>query len=484
MITPEQNLGRVLVVDDRVEMAETVADALIDADLEAIAVGSSVRAIALLREEYFDVLVTDLRMPELDGLELLTRSIAEVPERPVIVMTAYGAIDTAIESIRRGAFHYLTKPFKNEELVLFVRRALEQTSLRRETERLRRALRERSVLDAIVGRSEAMREVLETARRIAGADTPALILGETGTGKGLLARTIHEASRRAAGPFVTINCAAIPEPLLESELFGHVRGAFTGATESRAGLFVEAQGGTLFLDEIGDMPAALQAKLLHVLEGGVVRPVGGAQERAIDVRVLAATHRDLHERARAGTFRADLLYRIDVVSIDLPALRHRREDIPYLVEHFFEVARGKHASTPARRIGPEAQRALMTYAWPGNVRELAHLIERVVLLSRAETIELADLPPPVRAPSEGEGGEGVGFSELMPMRELQRRYAAYVLERMGGSRGKTAERLGIDPKTLWRLLGETDSREGGTGRAATDAGPAEAGAGGGPRGSP
>jgi two-component system response regulator HydG len=462
MSKPSHNEGRVLVVDDRVEMAETVADALIDAGLAAVAVGSSARALARLREEYFDVLITDLRMPEIDGLELLTRSIAEAPERPVIVMTAYGAIDTAIESIRRGAFHYLTKPFKNEELVLFVRRAIEQAALRREAERLRRALRERSVLDTIVGRSEAMREVIETARRIADADTPALLLGETGTGKGLLARTIHEAGPRAGRPFVTVNCAAMPEPLLESELFGHVRGAFTGATEARPGLFVEAHGGTLLLDEIGDMPPSLQAKLLHVIEAGTVRPVGGAQERTIDVRVLAATHRDLHERARAGTFRADLLYRIDVVSIELPALRHRRDDIPFFVEHFFGIARAKHATTPARRIGPEAQRALMAYGWPGNVRELAHVIERAVLLARGETIELADLPPAVREPAAIEGveaGEQGAFAALMPMRELQRRYAAYVLDRMGGSRGKTAERLGIDPKTLWRLLGEAEGRE-------------------------
>jgi two-component system response regulator HydG len=466
MTTASRSQGRILVVDDRVEMAETVADALIDAGFEAVAVGSSARALARLREEHFDVLVTDLRMPEIDGLELLTRSIAEAPERPVIVMTAYGAIDTAIESIRRGAFHYLTKPFKNEELVLFVRRAVEQSALRREAERLRRALRERSVLDTIVGRSEAMREVLEIARRVAGADTPALILGETGTGKGLLARTIHEAGPRAGRAFVTVNCAAIPEALLESELFGHVRGAFTGATEARAGLFVEAHGGTLLLDEIGDMPQALQAKLLHVIEGGVVRPVGGAQERGIDVRVLAATHRDLHERARVGTFRADLLYRLDVVSIELPALRHRREDIPFLVEHFFELARAKHPSTPARRIGPDAQAALSAYGWPGNVRELSHVIERAVLLARGETIEVADLPTAVRSPARADGAEGAEaneratFSALMPMRELQRRYAAYVLERMGGSRGKAAERLGIDPKTLWRLLGEAEGREG------------------------
>jgi two-component system response regulator HydG len=443
--------GRVLLVDDRVEMAEMVADALVDAGFDAVPVSSGRRALDLLRSEHFDALVTDLRMPDLDGLELLTRAQAESPELPVLVMTAYGAIDSAIESIRRGAFHYLTKPFKNEELVLFVRRAVEQSRLRREAATLRRALRERAAMSMVIGRSDAMREVLERARRIAEADTPALILGETGTGKGLLAQAIHDASPRASRPLVAVNCAAIPEALLESELFGHVRGAFTGATEVRTGLFVDADGGTLFLDEIGDMSLPLQAKLLHALERGRVRPVGGARERPIDVRILSATHRDLQQRVKEGLFRADLLYRLDVVSLEIPALRHRRDDLPALIEHFFAVARAKHEGSPVRRMSKETTRALLAYDWPGNVRELAHVIERLVVLGASEEVAASELPPQLRAPTRA---EGPAFGELVPMREMQRRYAAHVLERMDGHRGRTAEKLGIDPKTLWRLLGE------------------------------
>ncbi len=451
---PKERLGRVLVVDDKIEMAEMVADALRDEGFEVVALGSSRAALSSLREGHFDVLVTDLRMPEMDGLELLARALADDPDRPVLVMTAYGAIDTAIESIRRGAFHYLTKPFKNDELVLFVRRAIEQSKLRREADRLRRELHERSVLSHVIAASESMRQALDVARRIANADTPALLLGETGTGKGLLARTIHDASRRAARPFVTVNCAAIPENLLESELFGHVRGAFTGATDKRTGLFLEADGGTLFLDEIGDMPLTLQAKLLRVLESATVRPVGSEKELPVDVRILTATHRDLHQRAREGTFRADLLYRLDVVSIEIPALRHRREDIPALVEHFLEAALEKHARSPARRLSPEVQRTLASYSWPGNVRELAHVVERLVLLARGEVVELAELPTQLRTPTEP---EGTAFGALVAMREMQRRYALHVLERMGGHRGRTAEVLGIDPKTLWRLLEEVEA---------------------------
>ena len=452
--------GRILVVDDKLEMAETLADGLVDAGFDAIAIGSSRKAAAALRSGEIDVLVTDLRMPEIDGLELLSRSMSSDPARPVIVMTAYGAIDTAIEAIRRGAFHYLTKPFKLEELALFVRRALEKVALVRETEALRRSLRQQTALVQLVGESDAMAEVVETARRIAGVDAPVLILGETGTGKGLIARAIHDAGPRASAPFVTVNCAAIPESLLESELFGHVRGAFTGASEPRAGLFAEAHGGTIFLDEVGDMPLPLQAKLLDVLERRVVRAVGAAQERAIDVRVLSASHRNLHARAEAGTFRADLLYRLDVVPIELPALRHRAGDIPLLVDHFFRSARDKHPQASAQRISADALRALVTYRWPGNVRELAHVVERVVLLARGEEVLATDLPAAVRASRAVE--LEADFGEIVSMREMQRRYARFVVERNDGRRTRAAEQLDIDPKTLARLLDETEPRGDGT----------------------
>jgi two-component system response regulator HydG len=452
MTTPETP-PRILVVDDRREMAETVTDGLSDRGFTAVAVGSSAEAATMLEREPWDALVTDLRMPGIDGLQLLAISKKLAPERPVIVMTAYGAIDTAIESIRRGASHYLLKPFKLDELVIFLQRSLEQVALRKETSELRRALRGDLAAANVVAKSKRMREVLETTARVADADAPVLVTGETGTGKGLIARMLHDRSNRAAHAFVSINCAALPEALLESELFGHVKGAFTGATANRHGLFVEAHGGTIFLDEIGDMAPSLQAKLLHVLERGVVRPVGGTAERRVDVRVVAATHRDLRERVSAGTFREDLLYRIDVVSIALPPLRDRREDLPDLVELFFENARSKHKTAVARRFDPPAMALLLDYAWPGNVRELAHAIERMVLLARGEAISVADVPEAIKNRS----ADDVSFrGDVRPLRELQRRYARWALSRLGGHRTKTAEALAVDPKTLARLLEEDE----------------------------
>jgi two-component system response regulator HydG len=441
---------RVLVVDDRSEMAEMVADGLCDHGFDAKAMASARRAAARLAVEPFEALVTDLRMAEVDGFELLAVSQQLAPERPVIVMTAYGAIDSAIESIRRGAAHYLTKPFKSEELVIFLRRALEQVELRREARELKQALRQQRARSALVASSKPMRDVLDLVARVADADASVLVLGETGTGKGLVAELLHRESARSGKPFVTVNCAALPEPLLESELFGHVKGAFTGASANRAGLFVEAEGGTLFLDEIGDMAAPLQAKLLHVLERRVVRPLGGAHEREVDVRIVAATHRNLPARVREGTFREDLLYRLDVVSFVLPPLRQRSEDLPELIEHFFQNAKVKHPGSSACRIAPEAMQRLLDHRWPGNVRELAHVLERTVLLTRTVEIGVSDLPESVRAlPAEGSGAFG---GEVRPMRELQRAYASWAYEQLGGHRARAAEALGVDPKTLSRLL--------------------------------
>jgi two-component system response regulator HydG len=445
---PKPEKPRIFVVDDQLAMAETIADSLGDLGYDAIALDSSVAASARLATERVDLLVTDLRMPEVDGLKLLERSLALDPKRPVIVMTAYGAIDSAVEAIRRGAFHYLAKPFKNDELAIFVERALDRVALQTETEALRRAVR-----PGIVAESRAMREVLDIVQRVADADMPVLILGETGTGKGMLAELLHSSSARAKAPFVPINCAAIPEALLESELFGHVKGAFTGATADRNGLLVDANGGTLFLDEIGDLAPPLQAKLLHVLERGTVRPVGGSRERAIDVRILAATHRDLREHVRAGTFREDLLYRLDVVSFEVPALRHRREDLPGLVDQMLARALARHAHAKVKELSPEALRILVEHRWPGNVRELAHTIERAVVLAKGARIEPDDLPAALRAKPT----EGLSFSgSVVTLREVQRRYAAWVFEQQGGHRGRTAEVLGIDPKTLSKLLSETE----------------------------
>ncbi len=443
---------RVLVVDDKLAMAETIADGLRDAGYEASALSSSREAAARLEREPFDALVTDLRMPEIDGLGLLQFSRRSDPDRPVIVMTAYGAIDTAVDSIRQGAYHYLTKPFKLEELAIFLGRALEARSVRAEAAALKTTLRERYAVANVVALSVAMRTALDVVERVARTDAPVLLTGETGTGKGLLARIIHAQSPRAAKPFVSVNCAALPEALLESELFGHVKGAFTGATQDRPGLFAEAEGGTVFLDEMGEMPAALQAKLLHVLEAKAVRPVGSSRERPLDVRIIAATHRDLRARVKTGEFREDLLYRLDVVPIEVPSLRQRRDDLPVLVEHFLEQARARHPGSPVQRLSPKAADALARHEWPGNVRELQHVIERLVVLGRNAEVQVDELPATVLAQS-GSGAPTFG-GDVLPVRELQRRYALWVLERCGGHRGRTAELLGIDGKTLAKWLSE------------------------------
>ncbi|HEY1558280.1 MAG TPA: sigma-54 dependent transcriptional regulator [Kofleriaceae bacterium] len=443
---------RVLVVDDKLALAETLADGLGDRGYAAAAVATAAAALARVRAGEVDVLVTDLRMPDLDGLALVEQARAAAPELPVIVMTAYGAIDSAVESIRRGAYHYLTKPFKLDELAVFVERALGERALRRETAELRARLSARFSIKGFIARSPAMQRVLAVVERVAGSDVPVLVTGETGTGKGAIARALHGESHRARGPFVAINCAALPDQLLESELFGHVKGAFTGAVADRAGLFAEGAGGTVLLDEIGEMSAALQAKLLHVLESGTVRPLGAEKERAVDVRVLAATHRDLRQRITDGTFREDLLYRLEVVALEIPPLRARRDDVAPLVEHFLAEARARHPAARGQTFSRDALARLFEYRWPGNVRELAHVVERCVLLAERAEIPAAELPEHVRAPA----AEPTSPFEppVVPMRELQRRYARWALDQLGGHKARTAAELDVDVKTLNKWLSE------------------------------
>jgi two-component system, NtrC family, response regulator HydG len=438
--------ARILVVDDNLEMARTLAEGLDDHGYQGIAVSAGAEALARLEAGGVDAVVTDLRMPNVDGLAVLEASRRLDPIRPVIIMTAFSAIDTAVESIRRGANHYLTKPFKQDELYIFLGRALEEVQLRREAAALKRELGGRLVARAIVGDSPPIRALRELVARVADAPVPILIQGETGTGKGLVARALHGESGRAGGPFVAVNCAAIPEGLLESELFGYVRGAFTGATHDRGGLFAEASGGTLFLDEIGEMPLPLQAKLLHVIEAQSVRPVGGTREVPVDARIVAATNRNLPAAVREGKFREDLLYRLDVVAIALPALRDRREDLPQLCAHLLAELRGRYPASPVERVGAEALAVLARHGWPGNVRELSHVLERLVLLGRHAEIATDDLPPAVRDPAAADPLEFRG--EILPIRELQRRYAAWALTQTGGHRARAAEKLGIDVKTL------------------------------------
>jgi two-component system response regulator HydG len=441
---------RVLIVDDDRALVDVISEELADAGYEIVGSTTSVDAGAALQKEHFDALVTDLRMPACDGMQLLHLSRRADPDRPVIVMTAFSAVDSAIESIRQGAYHYLTKPFKVNELALFLGRALDERHLRQETKTLRRALRDGSSLGSVVGRSGGMRDVCSLVSRVADADATVLLLGETGSGKGLIARALHNEGRRASGPFVTVNCAALPENLLESELFGHVRGAFTGAMSNRRGLIEEADGGTLFLDEIGEMAVGLQAKLLHVVEQSVVRAIGTNKEVPVDVRFVAATHRDLQARVVSREFREDLLFRLNVVSIEIPPLRHRSDDIPPLVEHFLEHARQKHPRSPVVRFLPDAVEQLTAYGWPGNVRELENVVERMVLLAPGPEVSRSDLPPAISAAKPRE----LQFSgPVLPLAEINRRYAAWAFERLDGRRMLTAETLGVDRKTLVKLLG-------------------------------
>jgi two-component system response regulator HydG len=443
---------RVLVVDDHLSMAEMVSDGLTERGYDAVPIGSSREAAKRLSDETFDALVTDLRMPELDGLGLLAHARKVAPACPVIVMTAYSAVETAIDAIRQGAYHYLTKPFKVDELALFLARAIDEAKVRREALALRKALNERYGIENVIGPSAAMREVCDLAARVADATAPVLIVGETGTGKGLIARAIHTLGLRAPHAFVSVNCAAIPENLLESELFGHVKGSFTGASSSRPGLLEEANGGTLFLDEIAEMSSALQAKLLHVLESGTVRAVGANKERPVDTRIIAATHQNLHARIREGSFREDLLYRLDVVTIEIPALRYRPDDIPGLLDHFLAQSLAKHAHSPVKCLSREALQRLFAHGWPGNVRELEHVVERLVLLGRFEEVSAAELPASVGAERPRDHATARFDGAILPMRELQRRYAAWAYEQLGARKKLTAEKLGVDIKTLGRWL--------------------------------
>ena len=447
---------RVLVVDDQSEMAETVAEGLIDYGFKGVAVCSAADAITRIKQGGYDALVTDLRIPSTDGLELLALSRATSPDRPVIVMTAFSGIDTAIESIRRGAYHYMTKPFKVAELALFLNRALEESALRQEAKVLRTALHR--PLDNVIGESREMQDVFELVRRVADSAVPALVLGETGTGKGLIARALHNESSRSHQPFVSVNCAAIPDSLLESELFGHIRGAFTGASSNRIGLFEQAHQGTMFLDEIAEMSNGLQSKLLHVLETGSIRPVGSNVERQVDVRIVTATHRDLRERVIRGLFREDLLYRLDVVSIDLPALRHRRDDIPKLTEHFLAAARQRNPQSVLKRLSSDVMEQFINAPWRGNVRELEHIIERLTLLCHGEEATLADLPRGIV--SDPPGSNELQFGDkVIPIRELQKRYANWALQRFGGAKMATCEALDIDSKTLAKWLRSESAKD-------------------------
>ncbi len=438
----------VLIVDDHVEMARLLADKLGEEGWTTRVVDSGAAAVEALGKSPPDLVITDLRMADVDGLDVLDAARAADPELPVIIMTAFGSIESAIEAMRRGAWHYIVKPARLDELVLHAQRAAEHRRLRLENKLLR--VQTRNGMSALVGRSRAMRDLYALVERIALSSSAVLINGESGTGKELVARALHAAGPRRERPFVAINCTALPEALLESELFGHTRGAFTGATSARAGLFVEANGGTLFLDEIGDMPLALQGKLLRVLQQGEVRAVGSDESRIVDVRIVAATHQDLERRAKEGGFRQDLYYRLNVVPVTVPPLRQRLDDVPILLEHFLEAARARNPHSPVQRIAPEVVTALSRYPWPGNVRELENLIERLVVVGTTAELGLGDLTALAPTIVGGQDRFSLPRDQLSTLREVEEEYIAWVVERCGGNKTRAAEVLGIDPSTLHR----------------------------------
>jgi len=449
---------RVLIVDDDGEMADTVGEYLTEKGFRVdTAVGGKAALNALKRKD-FDAIITDLRMDGADGFDVLAASQERDPTRPVIIMTAYGSIDGAIEAVRRGASHYLTKPFKMEQASLCLEKAFAERGLRRENEQLRRAIEERLAFRHLIGKSPVMQQLYDLLERVSATSSPVLIFGESGTGKELVARALHHGSPRARAPFVAVNCAAIAETLLESELFGHQKGAFTGATETKKGLFVEADGGTLFLDEVGEIPLALQSKLLRALETSAVRPVGGGQERKVDVRIVAATNRDLARAVQEKRFREDLYYRLHVIPVHLPPLRARREDIPLLVDHFVERFYEHHPEQPRREISNEVLKRLFELPWPGNVRELKNAIERLLILARGKRVDARDLSQAVPEPLPE--AMAALAAEIVPLRVMTRRYIEWVLNQTNGNKLRTAQLLGIDASTIYRVLAreEEDDR--------------------------
>ncbi|MCK6548320.1 sigma-54 dependent transcriptional regulator [Myxococcota bacterium] len=438
--------GRILIVDDSIELARLLVDQLTDAGYIADLATSGEEAIELAQKRIFDAVLTDLRMEKVDGFDVLEGIHAIDPSVPVLIMTAFGAIDSAIEAIKRGAYHYLTKPFPLQEVLVYVERAIADRRLK-ELHRARDVDRDRTV--AMVTVSDPMKGLVELVGRVASSDASVLIRGETGSGKELIARSIHSQSARRQGPFVAVNCAALPETLLESELFGHVRGAFSGAATTRPGLFVEANEGTLFLDEIGDMPLGLQAKLLRALEGGEVRAVGADAARRVDVRLITATHQDLEQRVREGAFRADLFYRIDVARIRVPPLRERTADIPKLVDHFLARARASSPAAKVERFSNDLLAALARYSWPGNVRELENLVSRLVIASNKKIADLSDLEDYGPA-NLAEGPLSEAKRKMVTLKELETEYIAWVIQRCGGNKTRAAEVLGIDVSTIHR----------------------------------
>jgi two-component system, NtrC family, response regulator AtoC len=444
--------NKILVVDDDQSMCETLTAALTRRGFDVTCKTSALDGLALLDQQEYDAVVTDVHMDGMDGLAFCERIVTNRPDLPVVVITAFGSLETAVAAIRAGAYDFITKPFDLEQVRLTLSRAVQHRALRAEVKRLRQAIGANPSTDALVGASAAMQSLKDMISRVAETDATVLISGESGTGKELVALALHQRSRHAEGPFVAINCAAMPESLLESELFGHAKGAFTDAKIARRGLFLKAHGGTLFLDEIGEMPIGMQAKILRALQERTVRAVGSEKEEPYETRIITATNRDLETEIEERRFREDLYYRINVVHVEVPPLRARGNDVVLLAQHFikkFAAASNK----PVVGLSAAAAERLLNYRWPGNVRELSNCIERAVALTRFEELTVDDLPEKIR---DYKGTNlsipGVDSFEMLPMEEVERRYILRVLKEVNGNKTLAAEILQVDRRTLYRKL--------------------------------
>jgi len=443
---------KILIVDDEMGILDTLQILFRSEGFEVAVANSGREALESLSRERPDLVLSDIRMPGAGGLEVLAKAKEVDPELPVILMTAQASLQSAMRAVNEGAYHYIQKPFTNDDLLTICRRAAETRQLKVENRRLKKEIkrRERSTDRRPVGTSRIFNDILALAETVAPTDSTVLLSGESGTGKEVVAQYIHRLSERADKPFFSINCGALPESLLESELFGHLKGSFTGAVKDKDGLLVAADGGTLFLDEIGEMSAATQVKLLRAIQEREVIPVGSTESVSVDVRIVAATNRDLEEEIRKGTFRSDLYYRLNVIQLRLPPLRERREDVEILARHFLERLAEREGGEP-RRLTEEVLDLLKSYDWPGNVRELENALERAAVVAGGAAIQAADLPERVR-----ERPEQRLVDEATPpnptMEVIERAYIHWVLHAEGGNKTRAAEVLGIDPSTLYRKL--------------------------------
>lgn len=449
--------ARILIIDDEQSMCDMLTADLSLRGFEVVCKTSPDAALTEFHQSAFEVVLTDLNMPGIDGIEVCSQIVANRPDVPVVVMTAFGSLESAVAAIRAGAYDFVTKPIELEVLALTLERAVRHHQLQDRVRVLSAAVQNAQRFDEIIGASPPMQKLFDQLSRVSESEASVLITGESGTGKELVARAIHRHSRRKDGPFVAINCAALPETLLESELFGHAKGAFTDARTERKGLFQQAEGGTLFLDEIGDFPLTLQAKLLRAMEQKTVRPIGGNVEVPYDARLLTATNRDLESAVEEGRFREDFYFRINVIQLESPPLRARGSDVLLIAQAYLEQFAAQSTKEVAGLSEAVAEK-LLAYSWPGNVRELRNIIERAVALTRYDRIAVEDLPEKIRDYRGSTLRIDTGDpAELAPLEEVERRYILQVVDAVGGNRTQAAKILGLDRKTLYRKLNEYDA---------------------------